>query len=151
MTQPLSVVYGAIFMPGHADEVRSSKEHIFLWLALSLNVSITTLTATRIWWMARQVRVSLGHDFAKKHYSVIAITIETGAIYAMYILVYQILSEIGIHLFVLDIALSQVAIIAPMLIIVHTGLGLQIRDVGTTLRLENRPSTMVFTTVNCSV
>ncbi|KAF5362432.1 hypothetical protein D9756_002754 [Leucocoprinus leucothites] len=144
-------IYGAIFMPGPVDEVRSSKEHVFLWLALSLNVLITTLTATRIWWMARQVRVLLGHDFAKKHYSVVATTIETGAIYAAYILVYQILSEIGIHLLVLDIALSQVAVISPMLIIVQAGLGLQIRDIETTLRLENRPSATVFTTVNSSV
>ncbi|KAF5362433.1 hypothetical protein D9756_002755 [Leucocoprinus leucothites] len=146
-----TAVYGAIVMPGLADEVQSSKEHAFLWLTLSLSVLITTLTATRIWWMARQVRVLLGYDFAKKHYSVVATTIETGAIYAAYISVYQILGQVGFHSFILDIALSQVAVIAPMLIIVQAGLGLQIRDIGTTLRLENRPSAMVFTTVNSSV
>ncbi|KAJ3575781.1 hypothetical protein NP233_g864 [Leucocoprinus birnbaumii] len=148
-------IYGAIYMPGPISDARESKEHIFLWLTLSLNVSVTALIASRIWWMANKVRTLLGNDFARRHYSFIAMTIETGAIYSLYILIYETLCEnptqLGYQWFILDVGLSQVAIIAPMLIIVQAGLGRDVRDVETTLQLRDGSSSAVLTTVNHNV
>ncbi|KAJ3544747.1 hypothetical protein NM688_g5704 [Phlebia brevispora] len=51
-------------------------------LSLATNIIVTTLIATRIWWLARQASTTLGHRHARKYHNAVAIIIESGSIYS---------------------------------------------------------------------
>lgn len=143
-------VYGTIHMPRDIQFASQSKFYL-LWLTLFINISVTTLMAFRVWWIAHIIRKRLGKSFVTGYYSLIVILIETGALYSAYIIIYQVLSMLNFRPFALDVALTQVAALAPMLIIVQLGLGRHIRDVESTAHLGQGVSTVLPTTVNSNL
>lgn len=120
-----------------------------MWIALAFNIVVTALNATRIWWMAREARKVLGPSLARRYYSAMAIIIESGAIYSVYVLVDQVLkATVNKNLFILDAGLVQVVAIAPTLIIVQVGLGRQARDLESTIQTGRGTRSVIFTTVH---
>ncbi|KAF9450827.1 hypothetical protein P691DRAFT_757805 [Macrolepiota fuliginosa MF-IS2] len=126
-----SSLSGLIFTIAPAGNLAlRGKLYIYLWLSLSLNLLVTFLTAIRIWWMARQTSRILGPAIARKYYSAVAIIIESGAIFSLYILMDQVAGT-----FILDSGLTQVVGMVPALIIVQVGLGRHTKDIETTVSI----------------
>ncbi|KAJ6463108.1 hypothetical protein DFH09DRAFT_1227578 [Mycena vulgaris] len=96
---------------------------VFLMGVLT-NVVLMTLTAGRIWWIRRDARVLLESASLRRYNTVIAIILESGAIYCLSIVLYVIsYSFRGTKLILLnnffDGAMPQIVNIAPVLIITH--------------------------------
>ncbi|KAJ7750601.1 hypothetical protein B0H16DRAFT_1842729 [Mycena metata] len=102
---------------------------IFFMLSLITNVLVTILTATRIWWIQRKARAYLQPSVRRRYASTIAILIESGVIYSVFVLAYLIVDafpETAIMDEPLFQLLAQVMGIAPTLIIVRVGLGVAV-------------------------
>ncbi|KAH9841019.1 uncharacterized protein C8Q71DRAFT_701398, partial [Rhodofomes roseus] len=101
-------------------------------LSLATNVTVTTLIAVRIWWLARQTSTALSDRHLIKYRRAIAIIIESGSIYSACIMTLLILycRDTNAQYIVYD-SLSQIMGIVPTLIIVRVGLGITTEDVGT--------------------
>lgn len=120
-----------------------------MWTALVFNIVVTALNATRIWWLAREAREVLGPTLTRRYYSAMAIVIESGAIYSLYVLVDQLIKTvINKNLIILDAGLTQVVSIAPTLIIVQVGLGRQARDLESAIQTARGTQEFIFTTVH---
>jgi hypothetical protein len=102
-------------------------------LSLATNIIVTSLIAGRIWWLSRNIRTYLGQRHQAKYYKAIGIIIESGAIYAISLLILLVLytSKTNAQYIVYD-ALSQIMGIVPTLIIVRIGLGIHVQDNSTT-------------------
>ncbi|KAJ7902847.1 hypothetical protein B0H14DRAFT_2667865 [Mycena olivaceomarginata] len=115
-------------------------------LAAATNLVLVMLTAGRIWWKRREA-VHIGADEAlKNRYStVIAILVESGALYCIFAIVIVIsrqFSQRGIPFIMLQCASEHLVNILPTLIIVRTGLGHNIQDTlanQTTTSTNQRP------------
>ncbi|TFK31630.1 hypothetical protein BDQ12DRAFT_729391 [Crucibulum laeve] len=111
----------------------------FLFITLALNVLVTVLMAGRIWWISKKARAILGPGLAGKYNTAIAIIVESGIIYAIYVTV-----DVVFQLYPLDAGLAQVVGIVPTLMIVQVGLGRNTKDIDTTvsrLRTDTRGMT----------
>lgn len=102
---------------------------------LANNVLTTTLIASRIWWRSRQSGSELGWRHQAKYNWIIAVVIESGAIYSFSLLIYLVLYTIESQAqkLILD-SLCQIASIMPTLIIVRIGLGMGPHDISTTFQ-----------------
>ncbi|TFY54761.1 hypothetical protein EVJ58_g8668 [Rhodofomes roseus] len=98
-------------------------------LSLATNVTVTTLIAVRIWWLARQ---TIPASTLVTYYEVVTGRIESGSIYSACIMTLLILycRDTNAQYIVYD-SLSQIMGIVPTLIIVRVGLGITTEDVGT--------------------
>ncbi|KAJ7750626.1 hypothetical protein B0H16DRAFT_1549668 [Mycena metata] len=112
----------------------------FFALSFATNVLVTALTAGRIWWLYRKAQVYLKADVKHRYLSAIGITVESGVLYSATVLAYLILGAIpGAEIVQGPIfqMLTQVMGIAPTLIIVRVGLGVNVqtssRDTSTDL------------------
>ncbi|KAF9004586.1 hypothetical protein BDQ17DRAFT_400353 [Cyathus striatus] len=101
----------------------------FRIITVCLNVVVTTLMATRIWWIGHKARAILGPGMSKKYNTAVAILVESGFIYSAYVLVDVSLNDF----YPLDAGLAQVVGMVPTLIIVQVGLGRNARDANTTV------------------
>ncbi|KAF5354188.1 hypothetical protein D9756_007167 [Leucocoprinus leucothites] len=139
-----------IFYVGSSLYSFAHRRYIYMWMALTFNIVVTALNATRIWWMARETRKAIGPILARKYYSAMVIIIESGAIYSIYSLIDQVLKTVvGENLVILDAGLAQVVAIAPNLIIMQIGLGRQARDLESTIQTGRETGeTVVLTTVH---
>jgi len=107
------------------------------------NVLLMALTAGRIWWMARGARTIEGPDVIKHSRMVIAMILESGALYVTPGLLYLVLlkSETPATM-VIFAALAQIVGIAPTIIVVRVGLGNSVnsvesfRDTGTVIDIR---------------
>ncbi|KXN85634.1 hypothetical protein AN958_10971 [Leucoagaricus sp. SymC.cos] len=90
---------------------------IFLFTTLGLNSVVTSLMAGRIWWIARRTRGLVGPKLTKKYRMAIAVFIESGLLYSVYVIL-----DVALHELLLDAGLVQVVGLVPTLIIVQTGL-----------------------------
>ncbi|KAF7290852.1 hypothetical protein MIND_01326400 [Mycena indigotica] len=100
----------------------------FFALTLGTNVFITFLTAGRIWWIYRTVHHHLKEGGSSKHYSSsIAIVLESGLIYSVFVAARLAVQEQERILVVTEI-LRQVVGIVPTLIIVRVGLGVSVES-----------------------
>ncbi|KAJ3575470.1 hypothetical protein NP233_g1078 [Leucocoprinus birnbaumii] len=90
---------------------------VFLFSTLALNSVVTSLMAGRIWWIAKRTRGLVGPKLAKKYRMAMAIFIESGLIYSIYVIL-----DVVLHALLLDSGLVQVVGLVPTLIIVQTGL-----------------------------
>ncbi|KAJ6473486.1 hypothetical protein DFH09DRAFT_1293758 [Mycena vulgaris] len=107
---------------------------VFLMGVLT-NVILMAMTAGRIWWIRRDARVLLESASLRRYNTVIAIILESGAIYCLSIVLYVIsYSFVDTKLAPLynffDGALPQIVNIVPVLIIVRVGLGHGIENNG---------------------
>jgi len=88
------------------------------------NVLLMALTAGRIWWIARGARAIMGPAVVKQYRTVIAMILESGALYCTPGLLYLIVLAIRPSATqVIFAALAQVVGIAPTIIVVRVGLG----------------------------
>ncbi|KAF9450831.1 hypothetical protein P691DRAFT_809354 [Macrolepiota fuliginosa MF-IS2] len=89
---------------------------IFLFSTLALNSVVTSLMAGRIWWIARQTRSILGPRLMKRYRTAIAIFIESGLVYSVYVIL-----DVVLHILLLDAGLVQMVGLVPTLMIVQIG------------------------------
>ncbi|KAJ6563358.1 hypothetical protein DFH09DRAFT_1159005 [Mycena vulgaris] len=99
---------------------------VFLMVILT-NVMLMALTAGRIWWIHRDARILLESASLRRCNTVIAIILESGAIYCLSLVLYVIsYSFVDPKLTplnrILEGALPQIVNIAPVLIITHYSL-----------------------------
>ncbi|KAJ7480297.1 hypothetical protein B0H11DRAFT_2280613 [Mycena galericulata] len=102
-------------------------------MGILTNIILMALTAGRIWWIRRDARVLSESASVRTYNIVIAIILESGAIYCFTVLVYVIcdsVSSVGnsSKISILWAALPQIVNIAPTLIILRVGLGRAFED-----------------------
>ncbi|KAJ7108236.1 hypothetical protein C8R44DRAFT_803845 [Mycena epipterygia] len=105
-------------------------------LSILTNVLLMALTAGRIWWIRRDACIVLESSSLRVYNTVIAIILESGAIYCLSITLYLISATVwnsdsnnfAPMINVLRGALPQIVNIAPTLIIVRVGLGRSVED-----------------------
>jgi len=123
-----------------------SQPHLFTYswiyptLTLTLNVILTTLTAGRIAWFARNADFLLGQRLIQRYNATIAILVESGFIYSVYITLDLATLKNKIGHAILDAGLIQIVGIVPTLIIVQVGLGRELHNLET-----SRNSTLQLT------
>ncbi|ESK86485.1 hypothetical protein Moror_9867 [Moniliophthora roreri MCA 2997] len=100
------------------------------WLAdMGVNIILTLLTAGRIWWIAREARKYLGPAIKTKYNTIIAIILESGILYPIFVIAGIVYSELaypedhGSTPFDLLAVSYQIAGIAPTLIIIRAASG----------------------------
>ncbi|PBL04408.1 hypothetical protein ARMGADRAFT_1070860 [Armillaria gallica] len=93
-------------------------------LSLATQILVTTLIATRIWWVSRQVLARPSGKQSNPYMTVIWTVVESGAIYAftatLMLAFFTQRSQVST---VMGDALGQISAIVPSLIIVRAGLG----------------------------
>ncbi|KAK0222909.1 hypothetical protein EDD85DRAFT_248861 [Armillaria nabsnona] len=93
-------------------------------LSLATQILVTTLIATRIWWVSRQVLARPSGKRSNPYMTVIWTVVESGAIYAftatLMLAFFTQRSQVST---VMGDALGQISAIVPSLIIVRAGLG----------------------------
>ncbi|KAF7350804.1 hypothetical protein MSAN_01642000 [Mycena sanguinolenta] len=117
----------------------------FYALSLATNVLVTVLTVGRIWWISRYSRAYLKTAEQRRYASVIAILVESGALYSATVLASMIiLSTPSVTIVFEPIYQMQIQImgIAPTLIIVRSGLavkGEELKNVDGSMASRERP------------
>jgi len=101
---------------------------IYLTLTLVLNVILTSLTAGRIRWFARNARLLLGQTLVQRYNTTMGILVESGFIYSFYVGLNLAVKNNQVAHTILDAGLIQIVGIVPTLIIVQVGLGCAVRD-----------------------
>ncbi|KAJ7050398.1 hypothetical protein C8F01DRAFT_1377662 [Mycena amicta] len=93
------------------------------------NTILVALTAGRIWWIARSVRAIMGPTVVHQYRTVIAMILESGALYVTPGILYLILlvPETAATQVILS-ALTQIVGIAPTIIVARVGLGNSINN-----------------------
>jgi len=109
----------------------------FLFTTVGLNLLVTILMAGRIWWIARKARSILGPRLSSKYNTMIAIIVESGVIYSIYVVLDVVFTNL-----ILQAGLAQVVGIVPTLIIVQIGLGRDAHDIDTTASMVQSGFTM---------
>ncbi|EAU86912.1 hypothetical protein CC1G_10803 [Coprinopsis cinerea okayama7 len=106
-------------------------KHAWVYLALtfSLNVILTGLTAGRIWYISRRAKGIVGDGLLKRYNASIAILIESGMIYSVYMTLDLAFHNNASASAILDAGLIQVVGIVPTLIIVQVGLGRAVHEI----------------------
>ncbi|KAF8960650.1 hypothetical protein BDZ97DRAFT_1296114 [Flammula alnicola] len=134
---------GYAFIALSKEEYRFRKLLVaFLFTTVTLNMLVTVLMAGRIWWIARKARAILGPGLSSKYNTMIAIIVESGVIYSMYVVLDVVYPDL-----ILDAGLAQIVGIVPTLIIVQIGLGRDAHDVDTTTSMV-RTDVRGMTTTN---
>ncbi|KAJ7754378.1 hypothetical protein DFH07DRAFT_959827 [Mycena maculata] len=121
------------YLCAYQDDYSSSGPYIdfrvaFLMSVLT-NVVLMALTAGRIWWVRRDASVLAYSAGVRRYNTVIAIILESGAIYCVCVIFYVIVVSVlnpGDFTPLVDIfrgSVPQIMNIAPTLIIVRVGLG----------------------------
>ncbi|KIM43706.1 hypothetical protein M413DRAFT_443613 [Hebeloma cylindrosporum] len=114
---------------GYLFKTSTRFQTIYMVMILILNITLTGLTAGRIWWLARKARLILGTGLLQRYNTSIAILIESGVIYSVYIIIaLALLNNPGST--VNNTGLIQIVGIIPTLIIVQVGLGRAVYDTG---------------------
>ncbi|EJD48231.1 hypothetical protein AURDEDRAFT_183566 [Auricularia subglabra TFB-10046 SS5] len=100
----------------------------FTATSLATNLLVTVLIASRIWWVTTRSSRILGRDTSSGKYNVAIFgVIESGALYCVPVTVFLIIYETrSSALPILCQILTQIAGIAPTLIVVQAGLGLTV-------------------------
>ncbi|KAF7350785.1 hypothetical protein MSAN_01639700 [Mycena sanguinolenta] len=120
-------------------------------LSLATNVLVTALTAGRIWWICRQCRLYSRFRTAQQRrcMSAIGIIVESGALYSGTVLAYLILGTIPKVSIVQEPIyemMAQIMGIAPTLIIVRVGLG--VNDPNQKSSIEVKTADLKFIDIN---
>ncbi|KAF9455811.1 hypothetical protein BDZ94DRAFT_1277229 [Collybia nuda] len=120
-----------------------------LYTSLAINIGVTLLSASRIWWISRRLKM-LGPQVTQKYNTAMGLIIESGAIYCVAIIAY-IVSTLhstrksaivfdGMTISAADIStevffgiLVQIVGIVPTLIVVRIGLGISTEDAQTAI------------------
>ncbi|KDQ61062.1 hypothetical protein JAAARDRAFT_32057 [Jaapia argillacea MUCL 33604] len=146
----LSSVYDHLYLTGLRNDTSPTrgwyflgKLHIvmaasYLTISLATNVLVTTLIASRIWWLNREFEQSLGQRNGRMYRSAIAIIIESGAVYSLSLVILLVLYTAHVADNIMEMigsAFSQLAGIISTLIILRAGLGMSAKQ--STLNMSN--------------
>uniref|UniRef100_A0A0W0FZV2 Uncharacterized protein n=1 Tax=Moniliophthora roreri TaxID=221103 RepID=A0A0W0FZV2_MONRR len=100
------------------------------WLAnMGVNITLTLLTAGRIWWISHEARKHMGPAIRTKYNMIVAIILESGIIYPIFLTANTINEALtnpdgtGLSPFSIWVVTYQVAGIAPTLIIIQAAKG----------------------------
>ncbi|THU92371.1 hypothetical protein K435DRAFT_862545 [Dendrothele bispora CBS 962.96] len=117
-------------LTGHADKM------LFAFMSMNVinNVLLTGLIAGKIWWIINAVDKAMAqyqrNSKARKRYKpTVALVLESGVLYPISVLIFEILSRSGSSIPSLYQVMTQLAGIAPTLIIVRVGLGVSVNSV----------------------
>ncbi|KAJ7628903.1 hypothetical protein FB45DRAFT_919503 [Roridomyces roridus] len=95
-----------------------------LTFSVLTNVLLMALTAGRIWWIARGAREIMGPEVVKQYRTVVAMILESGALYVtpgvLYLMFMGIAPSSTVVIFA---ALAQIVGIAPTIIVLRVGRG----------------------------
>ncbi|KAF7349110.1 hypothetical protein MVEN_01433200 [Mycena venus] len=110
------------------------------------NLTLMALTAGRIWWIRRDVVTVLEPAITRTYDTIIAMILESGAIYCISIILYLILvaqlNKQNPAISVFRAAIPQIMNITPILILVRVGSGQSFAD--ETSLLEDSESSKIF-------
>ncbi|KAJ7246582.1 hypothetical protein B0H12DRAFT_758562 [Mycena haematopus] len=111
-------------------------------MAVVTNVTLTTLTAGRIWWVGKEVRRTLREAYDRDYSIAAAMCLESGIIYSFFVIAFMVTGSIpstGISIInnLITGALPQAVNIVPLIIIVRVGL---IRGVETSFLESDSPN-----------
>ncbi|KAJ7257118.1 hypothetical protein C8J57DRAFT_1343762 [Mycena rebaudengoi] len=146
----VTTVIGSVGAP-HRDAI-GGVDDIYYRLAFGMiiltNLTLMSLTAGRIWWIRRDIVTVLEPSVTRTYDTVIAMILESGAIYCISIILYLIAT---VHLnrqdslpaiSVLKAVIPQIMNIAPTMIIVRVGSGRSVCDeTGIAIHGAHRPGT----------
>ncbi|EEB95138.1 hypothetical protein MPER_05941 [Moniliophthora perniciosa FA553] len=96
---------------------------------MGVNIILTLLTASRIWWISREARKHMGPAIKTKYNTIVVIILESGILYPIFVttgVIFNLLADpdsYGSAPFSFSIVRSQVAGIAPTLIIIRAARG----------------------------
>ncbi|KAJ8497093.1 hypothetical protein ONZ45_g12197 [Pleurotus djamor] len=99
-----------------------------LYVTLATNILVTGLTAGRIWWIKRHLSQFLGPHATSKYDSILAIIVESGLLYPMFLLIYLGMTKVNWGHWMTYYLISQVVGIAPTILLVRVGLGLDVNE-----------------------
>ncbi|KIM76045.1 hypothetical protein PILCRDRAFT_826699 [Piloderma croceum F 1598] len=117
-------------------------------LSLATNIMVTSLIAVRVWYLEQQFK-NLPGRAAFKYKKVLAVVIESGAIYSSALVIEITLYFLNTNAFyIVYDPIAQLTGIVPTMIIVLTNLGLTTNDLNSTLEAnEIGKSSVAFRTV----
>lgn len=117
---------------GYLFEGSQPRRFMFAWIYLTmtlvLNVILTALIAGRIGWFSRNAKLILGQSLLQRYNSTIAILIESGFLYSLYVGLDLAMMKSKVGHIIIDAGLIQVVGIMPTMIIVQVGLGRAVHD-----------------------
>ncbi|KAF5381753.1 hypothetical protein D9615_005445 [Tricholomella constricta] len=96
---------------------------VYLSLTVTVNVMITALAAARIWYISRPAQAILGEAVSRRYATALAIFIESGFLYTIYVSLDLIFRSNRTANIILDAGLAQIVGIMPTLIVVQVALG----------------------------
>ncbi|KIK03242.1 hypothetical protein K443DRAFT_131477 [Laccaria amethystina LaAM-08-1] len=111
-----------------ASSILFNHAWIYLSMTFALNVIATGLTAGKIWYLAHKAELILGEGLLRRYNTSIAILIESGIMYSVYIALDLAFQKNATAHAILDCGFIQIVGIMPTLIIVQVGLGGAVND-----------------------
>lgn len=111
-----------------ASSILFNHAWIYLSMTFTLNVITTGLTAGRIWYLSQKAELILGEGLLRRYNTSIAILIESGVMYSVYITLDLAFQKNATAHAILDCGFIQIVGIMPTLIIVQVGLGGAVND-----------------------
>ncbi|KAJ7744098.1 hypothetical protein B0H16DRAFT_1560198 [Mycena metata] len=100
-----------------------------LILEIAANMTLMTLTAGRIWWIRRDaLRVATDRVLLDRYTTVIAMILESGAIYFLFPILVIVVYPWNIPFYVMDGLGTYLINIIPTLVLVRVGLGRSFQD-----------------------
>jgi hypothetical protein len=106
-------------------------------LSLLTNLLVTTLIASRIYWIGRRSNAVNGPGHSQKYNYTVAIVLESGALYLAPLVILLVLFSLNlVSAYIVYAALAQIMGLAPTIIIVRVGLGISTQAVEGTVRSE---------------
>lgn len=94
----------------------------YYWIVFAINIIITATTAGRMWWIARVTRATLGLQHTRSYKIAIVILIESGAIYALSIMLLVMLWFKPYNL-IFNVIVYRMVGITPTMMIVQIEVG----------------------------
>ncbi|KAF7342457.1 hypothetical protein MVEN_01835000 [Mycena venus] len=151
-----TIVMGSVGASQH-DEIGGSDHNDYrlaFKMTILTNLTLMGLTAGRIWWIRRDVVSVLDPSVTHTYDMVIAMILESGAIYCISIILYLIAvarlntldSLLAISAF--RAAIPQIMNIAPILILVRVGSGRSVDETSSSGVLDSRSSPRASFAVN---
>lgn len=128
-----ATVCGYVF-EGSLSTTLFNESWVYPLMTLFLNVILTSLTAARIWFLARKARKLLAPGLLQKYSVTLSILIESGVIYSLYVALDLAFHNDPSGSVVLDTSLIQVVGIMPTLIIAQISVGRAVHDMETNFR-----------------
>jgi len=126
---------------------------VYILSLLILNIGVTILTAGRILWIAREVRLVMGSKMVPHYHFAVGVLVESGLIYTASVILVIVLSSTDLILMAATISI-RVVCITPILLIVQIALGQSTKDVETTvsiLQVQTREPIVLDTIVSSHV